>query len=269
MSENIRVVVTGVSGRMGQMIVSGVLSSTKTRLVGALEREGHDWIGKDLGLVSGLNPLGVEVSDDPALVFKNADAIVDFSAPKASVEFSKLAAERGIVHVIGTTGFNDQELALIENSGKKAKIIRAGNMSLGVNLLVQLTKKVAATLDNDFDIEIIETHHNKKVDAPSGTAIMLGDAAADGRQVALSKVRDSGRDGITAVRNKGDIGFVSVRGGDVVGEHDVLFAAAGERIVLRHIATDRAIFVRGALKAVEWGILQAPGEYSMEDVLGL
>ena len=163
MSENIRVVVTGVSGRMGQMIVSGVLSSKKTRLVGALEREGHEWIGKDLGLVSGLQSLGVEVSDDPASVFKNADAIIDFSAPKASVEFSKLAAERGIVHVIGTTGFNDQELALIENFGKKAKIIRAGNMSLGVNLLVQLTKKVAATLDSDFDIEIIETHHNKKV----------------------------------------------------------------------------------------------------------
>ena len=258
MSENIRVVVTGVSGRMGQMIVSGVLSSTKTRLVGALEREGHDWIGKDLGLVSGLKTLGLEVSDDPASVFSNADAIV-----------AKLAAERGIVHVIGTTGFNDQELALIENSGKKAKIIRAGNMSLGVTLLVQLTKKVAATLDNDFDIEIIETHHNKKVDAPSGTALMLGNAAADGRQISLSSVRDSGRDGITGARNKGDIGFVSIRGGDVVGEHDVLFAAAGERITLRHVATDRTIFVRGALKAVEWGIQQEPGEYSMKDVLDL
>ena len=269
MSENIRVVVTGVSGRMGQMIVSGVLSSKKTRLVGALEREGHEWIGKDLGLVSGLKSLGVEVSDDPASVFKNADAIIDFSAPKASVEFSKLAAECGIVHVIGTTGFNDQDLALIENSGKKAKIIRAGNMSLGVNLLVQLTKKVAANLDNDFDIEIIETHHNKKVDAPSGTALMLGNAAADGRQISLSNVRDSGRDGITGARNKGDIGFVSIRGGDIVGEHDVLFAAAGERITLRHVATDRAIFVRGALKAVEWGIRQEPGEYSMKDVLDL
>ena len=269
MSENIRVVVTGVSGRMGQMIVSGVLSSKKTRLVGALEREGHEWIGKDLGLVSGLKSLGVEVSDDPASVFKNADAIIDFSAPKASVEFSKLAAECGIVHVIGTTGFNDQDLALIENSGKKAKIIRAGNMSLGINLLVQLTKKVAANLDNDFDIEIIETHHNKKVDAPSGTALMLGNAAADGRQISLSNVRDSGRDGITGARNKGDIGFVSIRGGDVVGEHDVLFAAAGERITLRHVATDRAIFVRGALKAVEWGIRQEPGEYSMKDVLDL
>ena len=269
MSENIRVVVTGVSGRMGQMIVSGVLSSKKTRLVGALEREGHEWIGKDLGLVSGLQSLGVEVSDDPASVFKNADAIIDFSAPKASVEFSKLAAERGIVHVIGTTGFNDQELALIENFGKKAKIIRAGNMSLGVNLLVQLTKKVAATLDSDFDIEIIETHHNRKVDAPSGTALMLGNAAADGRQISLSNARDSGRDGITGARNRGDIGFVSIRGGDVVGEHDVLFAAAGERITLRHVATDRAIFVRGALKAVEWGIQQEPGEYSMKDVLGL
>ena len=142
-------------------------------------------------------------------------------------------------------------------------------MSLGVNLLVQLTKKVAATLDSDFDIEIIETHHNKKVDAPSGTALMLGNAAADGRQISLSNVRDSGRDGITGARNRGDIGFVSIRGGDVVGEHDVLFAAAGERITLRHVATDRAIFVRGALKAVEWGIQQEPGEYSMKDVLGL
>ena len=269
MSENIRVVVTGVSGRMGQMILAGVRSNTKTRLVGAIERQGHDWIGKDVGMVSGSTSLGIEVSADPASVFKDADAIIDFSAPNASVQFSILAAELGIVHVIGTTGFSDHELVLIGNSGKKAIIIRAGNMSLGVNLLVQLTKRVAAVLDDDFDIEIIEAHHNKKVDAPSGTAIMLGGAAADGRQVALSKVRDSGRDGLTGHRNKGDIGFVSVRGGDVVGEHDVLFAAAGERIVLRHIATDRAIFVRGALKAVEWGILQAPGEYSMEDVLGL
>lgn len=269
MSENIRVVVTGVSGRMGQMILAGVRSNTKTRLVGAIEREGHDWIGKDVGIVSGGTSLGIEVSADPASVFKDADAIIDFSAPNASVQFSILAAKLGIVHVIGTTGFSDHELVLIGNSGKKAKIIRAGNMSLGVNLLVQLTKRVAAVLDDDFDVEIIEAHHNKKVDAPSGTAIMLGGAAADGRQVALSKVRDSGRDGLTGHRNKGDIGFVSVRGGDVVGEHDVLFAAAGERIVLRHIATDRAIFVRGALKAVEWGILQAPGEYSMEDVLGL
>ena len=269
MSEHIRVVVTGVSGRMGQMILAEVRGNTKIKLVGAIEREGHDWIGRDVGMVSGSTKLGIEVSANPALVFKEADAIIDFSAPNASVQFSILAAELGIVHVIGTTGFSDQELVSIGNSGKKAKIIRAGNMSVGVNLLVQLTKKIAATLDDDFDIEIIETHHNKKVDAPSGTAIMLGNAAADGRQVALSKVRDSGRDGITGVRNKGDIGFVSVRGGDVVGEHDVVFAAAGERIVLRHVATDRAIFVRGAIKAAEWGIRQAPGEYSMEDVLGL
>ena len=269
MSEHIRVVVTGVSGRMGQMILSGVRNNTKTRLVGAIEREGHNWVGKDVGIVTGSKNFGIKVSADPASVFKDADAIIDFSAPKASVRFSKLAAELGIVHVIGTTGFSEHELASIGSSSKRAKIIRAGNMSLGMNLLVQLTQKVAAVLDNDFDIEIIETHHNKKVDAPSGTAIMLGNAAADGRQVSLSKVRDSGRDGMTGVRNKGDIGFVSVRGGDVVGEHDVLFAAAGERIVLRHIATDRAIFVRGALKAVEWGIQQAPGEYSMDDVLDL
>ena len=269
MSKNIGVVVTGVSGRMGQMIVSGILDNAQLELVGALEREGHNWVGHDVGLASGGKKLGIKVSDDPKSVLKNALAIIDFSAPKASVKFSELAAEFGIVHVIGTTGFSEEDLGLIMNFGKRATIIRAGNMSLGVNLLVQLTKKVAAVLDDDFDIEIIETHHNKKVDAPSGTAIMLGNAAADGREVSLSQVRDGGRDGITGSRNKGDIGFVSVRGGDVVGEHDVLFAADGERITLRHVATDRAIFVRGAIKAVKWGINQAPGEYSMEDVLGL
>jgi 4-hydroxy-tetrahydrodipicolinate reductase len=269
MSKNIGVVVTGVSGRMGQMIASGILDNAQLELVGALEKEGHNWVGQDVGLASGGKKLGIKVSDDPKSVLKNAHAIIDFSAPKASVQFSELAAEFGIVHVIGTTGFSEEQLGLIMNFGKRATIIRAGNMSLGVNLLVQLTKKVAAVLDDDFDIEIIETHHNKKVDAPSGTAIMLGNAAADGREVSLSQVRDGGRDGITGSRNKGDIGFVSVRGGDVVGEHDVLFAADGERITLRHVATDRAIFVRGAIKAVEWGINQAPGEYSMEDVLGL
>ncbi|MFK7877357.1 MAG: 4-hydroxy-tetrahydrodipicolinate reductase, partial [Paracoccaceae bacterium] len=147
--------------------------------------------------------------------------------------------------------------------------MRAGNMSLGVNLLVQLTRQVAAALDEDFDIEVIEAHHHHKVDAPSGTALMLGQAAADGRQVALKDVTDSGRDGITGARTRGDIGFSAIRGGDIVGEHDVLFAAKGERIVLRHLATDRAIFARGALKAALWAQDKAPGQYDMLDVLGL
>jgi len=171
--------------------------------------------------------------------------------------------------VIGTTGMTDEEIAALEPASRHAVIVRAGNMSLGVNLLVQLTKKVAAALDEDFDIEVIEAHHHHKVDAPSGTALMLGEAAAEGRGVSLKDVADRGRDGITGARNKGDIGFTAIRGGDIVGEHDVLFAAAGERIILRHMATDRAIFARGALKAALWGQDKNPGEYDMVDVLGL
>jgi 4-hydroxy-tetrahydrodipicolinate reductase len=164
---------------------------------------------------------------------------------------------------------SEDEIAKLAPAARHATIIRAGNMSLGVNLLVQLTKKVAAALDEDFDIEVIEAHHNKKVDAPSGTALMLGEAAAEGRGVSLADVRDSGRDGITGARKRGDIGFTAIRGGDIVGEHDVLFAAPGERITLRHVATDRAVFARGAVKAAIWGLDKGPGEYDMLDVLGL
>ncbi len=212
---------------------------------------------------------GVIVSDDPLEAFAKAQAVIDFTAPSATVEFAALAAQARAVHVIGTTGMSDDDLAKLSAAARHATIVRAGNMSLGVNLLTQLTKKVAQALDEDFDIEVIEAHHNQKVDAPSGTALMLGEAAAEGRGVALNDVRDSGRDGITGARKKGDIGFTAIRGGDIVGEHDVLFAAEGERIILRHIATDRAVFARGALKAALWGQGKAPGEYDMLDVLGL
>jgi 4-hydroxy-tetrahydrodipicolinate reductase len=171
--------------------------------------------------------------------------------------------------VIGTTGFTEDELAALKPAARHAVIVRAGNMSLGVNLLVQLTKRVAAALDADYDIEIVEAHHNLKVDAPSGTALMLGQAAAEGRGVALADVSDRGRDGITGARQRGDIGFAAIRGGDVIGEHDVIFAGPGERIVLRHLASDRALFARGALRAALWGQGRAPGEYDMMDVLGL
>jgi 4-hydroxy-tetrahydrodipicolinate reductase len=180
-----------------------------------------------------------------------------------------MAANAGVVHVIGTTGMTADEIALLAPLADRAVIVRAGNMSLGVNLLTQLTKKVAAALDEDFDIEVIEAHHHHKVDAPSGTALMLGEAAAEGRGVVLADAMDSGRHGITGARKRGDIGFSAIRGGDIVGEHDVMFAAAGERIVLRHMATDRAVFARGALKAALWGFKQTPGEYDMLDVLGL
>jgi len=251
------------------MLTKAVLASDKCRLVGVLERPGHDWIGQDAGTMIGGQPVGINVTDDAVEVFAKAQAVIDFTAPAATVAFAGLAAQARAVHVIGTTGLSDDDLKAINAASRHAVIVRAGNMSLGVNLLVQLTRKVAAALDEDFDIEVIEAHHNHKVDAPSGTALMLGEAAAAGRGVSLKEVSDSGRDGITGARNRGDIGFSAIRGGDIVGEHDVLFAAAGERIVLRHIATDRAIFARGALKAALWGQEKNPGEYDMMDVLGI
>ena len=269
MADQPGIVVTGASGRMGQMLIETILASGSARLAGAVERPGHDWIGQDLGTAMGMAPLGVTVVDDPLDPFAAAQAILDFTSPAASVEFAALAAQTRAVHVIGTTGFTESDLARLSAAARHAVIVRAGNMSLGVNLLVQLTRRVAEALDADFDIEVVEAHHRHKVDAPSGTALMLGQAAADGRGVELTAVAERGRDGITGERASGAIGFTSIRGGDVVGEHDVIFAAPGERIVLRHLATDRAIFARGALKAALWGMGQKPGEYDMIDVLGL
>jgi 4-hydroxy-tetrahydrodipicolinate reductase len=263
------IVITGASGRMGRMLVETVLASDKARLVGCVERAGHGWIGQDIGVALGRGPVGVAVTDDPLEAFAKAQAVIDFTAPAATVEFAALAAQARAVHVIGTTGLEPEHLAKIAAAARHAVVVRAGNMSLGVNLLVRMTRMVAEALDGDWDIEVVEAHHRMKVDAPSGTALMLGEAAAEGRGVRLDDVRDAGRDGITGARRRGDIGFASIRGGDVVGEHDVIFATAGERIVLRHVATDRAIFARGALKAALWGQVQKPGEYDMMDVLGL
>lgn len=262
-------VVTGASGRMGQTLIRLAGASDKLRLVGCVERAGHAWIGRDVGECMGGAALGVKVTDDPLEAFAKAQAVVDFTAPAATVEFAALAAQARAVHVIGTTGLEAEHLAKIEAASRHAVIVRAGNMSLGVNLLVRLTQKVAAALDADWDVEIVEAHHRMKVDAPSGTALMLGQAAADGRGVRLEDARVSGRDGITGARERGTIGFSAVRGGDIVGEHDVIFAGEGERIVLRHLATDRAIFARGALKAAIWGQGKKPGQYDMMDVLGI
>lgn len=268
MTELPNFVVTGASGRMGQMLIRTIMASGKARVSAAVERPGHDWIGQDLRDCMADGPDGVTVTDDPLEAFSTARAVLDFTAPAATIEFAALAAQARMVHVIGTTGMDKDHIARLEPAARHATIIRAGNMSLGVNLLVQLTKKVAAALDEDFDIEVIEAHHHHKVDAPSGTALMLGEAAAEGRGVALDDVADRARDGITGARQRGDIGFHAIRGGDIVGEHDVLFAGPGERIVLRHMATDRGIFARGAVKAALWGLDKGPGEFDMADVLG-
>ena len=263
------IAVTGVSGRMGQMLVKAIAERGDAVLAGATERPGHPWIGRDLGECLGGQASGVAVSDDPLQVFGGVRAVLDFTAPEATVAHSVIAAQARLVHVIGTTGLSDDDLARIAAAARHATVIRAGNMSLGVNLLTVLTRKVAQALDADFDIEIVEMHHHHKVDAPSGTALMLGEAAAEGRGVDLREVADRARDGHPGARRRGDIGFAALRGGDVVGEHDVIFAGAGERIVLRHLATDRMIFARGAVKAALWGAGQKPGEFSMIDVLGL
>ncbi len=269
MTEVPGIVVTGASGRMGRMLARTVLDSTKARLVGAIERTGQDWVGQDLGTAMGSAPLGMTVTDDPLEAFAKAQAVLDFTAPEATVRFAGIAAQARAVHVIGTTGLSEADLAALKPAARHAVIVRAGNMSLGVNLMVKLTRMVAEALDEEFDIEVIEAHHSAKVDAPSGTALMLGQAAAQGRGVALDDVADRGRDGVTGARRRGDIGFAAIRGGDIVGEHDVLFAGAGERLILRHVATDRSLFARGALRAALWGQDKKPGEYDMMDVLGL
>ncbi|MEM7073986.1 MAG: 4-hydroxy-tetrahydrodipicolinate reductase [Pseudomonadota bacterium] len=262
-------VVTGASGRMGQMLIGEIAESERVRLAAVVERPGHPWIGRDIGQASGGSALGIAVTDDPLESFAAAQAVVDFTTPESSVSYAAIAAQARLVHVIGTTGFDQDQLGKIAAAARHATIIRAGNMSLGVNLLTQLVRKVAAALDDDYDIEVIEAHHNHKVDAPSGTALMLGQAAAEGRGISLETKADRGRDGITGERDRGAIGFHAIRGGDIVGEHDVVFAGPGERVVLRHIASDRALFARGAIKAALWGIGRNPGEYDMLDVLGL
>ena len=267
MTKQPAIAILGASGRMGQMLAQSVLASHKAKLVAAADRVGSDWIGQDLGVMSGGTANGIIVSDDVKSVFEQADVVIDFTLPHATVQHAKLAAETGTALVIGTTGMNDDELTAIAQAGQSTAIVRAGNMSLGVNLLTQLTQKVAAALGEEFDIEVIEYHHNQKLDAPSGTALMLGEAAAAGRGVSLNHVKDSGRDGITGARKSGDIGFVAVRGGDIVGEHTVLFAGEGERLEITHRAQSRSNFAQGALRAVTFINGKPPGGYSMDDLL--
>ena len=268
MSQTARIGILGAGGRMGRTLIQAVQQAGGV-LAAAVEQPNSSLIGTDAGEMAGVGHLGVTVVGDLAAVITECDVVIDFTAPAATVEYAGLAAQARAVHVIGTTGLEPVHFAKIDAAARHAVIVQTGNMSLGVNLLVRLTQKVAQALDADWDIEVVEAHHRMKVDAPSGTALMLGQAAADGRGIALTEAMVSGRDGITGARKPGSIGFSAIRGGDIVGEHDVLFASPGERIVLRHVATDRAIFARGALKAALWGQDKAPGAYDMLDVLGL
>jgi len=268
-NSDMRVVIAGAGGRMGRMLIHAVAATKGLALAGAVEAAGSAVIGRDAGELAGLGANGIKVTSDVAVLLKDADGLIEFALPAATLAFAELTAAAGKVHIIGTTGHSAKEEAVIAKAANRATIVKSGNMSLGVNLLVALTKRVAKTLNDDYDIEIVEMHHNKKIDAPSGTALMLGRAAAEGRSINLAQHSARGRDGVTGARNAGDIGFASLRGGTVVGEHSVIFAGPAERVELTHRAEDRMIFARGALHAALWARDKKPGLYSMADVLGL
>ena len=264
-----KLAIMGAAGRMGQAIVRVVHEMSDCSISGGTEPEGSEAIGADIGELAGVGKLGVRVTADPLELFTRSEGVIDFTTPAATVEHAGLAAQARIVHVIGTTGLAPHDEDAIVAAARHAVIIKSGNMSLGVNLLAALVRKAAEVLGPDYDIEIIEMHHRMKVDAPSGTALMLGRAAADGRHIGLDEHSVRARDGHTGVRKRGDIGFAALRGGDVIGDHSVVFAGPSERIELTHRAGDRQLFAHGAIQAALWGKGKPPGLYSMQDVLGL
>ncbi|MGJ8569422.1 MAG: 4-hydroxy-tetrahydrodipicolinate reductase [Hoeflea sp.] len=263
-------IVVGAAGRMGQTLIRTIAEIDGVHLAGAIERPGSDALGRDAGELAGLGTNGVIVTDDALPVFAKAEGVLDFTAPAATLEFAELAAQARIVHVIGTTGMAESHEARLHAASRHARIVKSGNMSLGVNLLSVLVRQAAKALNaSDWDIEVLEMHHRHKVDAPSGTALLLGEAAAEGRDIALAEHSVRVRDGHTGAREAGAIGFATLRGGSVIGEHSVLLAGEGETVELTHRATDRSIFARGAIRAALWARGQKPGYYSMLDVLGL
>jgi 4-hydroxy-tetrahydrodipicolinate reductase len=266
---DMRLIVAGAGGRMGRALTRVIAETPGAILAGALEAPGSELLGKDAGVLAGLPANGVLLSADLWTMTAEADGILDFTVPGATIANVAIAAQRGLVHVIGTTGLTASDNAVIKSVTSRATVVQSGNMSLGVNLLAALVKRVAQSLDTGFDIEILEMHHRAKIDAPSGTALMLGEAAAAGRNIALDQHSARGRDGITGARRSGDIGFASLRGGTVTGDHSVIFAGPMERIELTHRAEDRAMFAQGAIKAALWAHGRPPGLYSMADVLGL
>ena len=264
-----RIGVVGAAGRMGRVLLRLASTTPGYSLAAGSERPGAAELGRDLGSLAGIEALGLTLGDKAEAVFAAADVVLDFTSPSATLAHAALAAAAGKAHVIGTTGIDAAGEAKLAEAAKRAPIVYCGNMSLGVNLLAELVTQVARALDPAWDIEIVEMHHRHKVDAPSGTALLLGRAAAAGRHVKLDEVAERGRDGITGARKAGSIGFTALRGGDVVGEHSVIFATEGERVELTHKATSREIFARGALRAARWAAGRKPGLYAMKDVLGL
>ncbi len=261
--------VVGCAGRMGRMLVREITATPNCTVAGGTERAGGAMVGKDIGAVAGLEPLGILVVDDPAVLFADADAVIDFSSPASVEQHAALAAQSETAYILGTTGLDPAQQAALTMAATHTPIVQAPNMSVGVNLLFALVEQVARTLGEDYDIDVLEMHHRNKVDAPSGTALGLGRAAALGRGVALEDVWQKVRDGQTGVRPHGEIGFATLRGGDVIGDHTVVFAGDGERIEVTHKASGRQIYAKGAVRAALWAADKQPGLYSMRDVLGL
>ena len=264
-----KLAIAGAAGRMGRVLTRIINETPGAEVAGGLEPVGSPHVGADMGVLAGTGALNVAVTDDPIALLTHVDGIIDFTVPAATLALVELSAQARIVHVIGTTGIDAAGDAKIKAAARHARIVKSGNMSLGVNLLAVMVKKVAAALGEDFDIEVLEMHHRHKIDAPSGTALLLGQAAAEGRQINLAERSVRSRDGHTGARPLGDIGFATLRGGSVVGDHTVMFAGAAERIELSHKAESRDIFARGAIKAALWAFDKKPGLYSMTDVLGL
>ncbi|HEY1541486.1 MAG TPA: 4-hydroxy-tetrahydrodipicolinate reductase [Xanthobacteraceae bacterium] len=266
---DMRLIVAGAGGRMGRTLIKAITEIDGVTLAGAVDAPASAVIGRDAGELAGVGANGIAVAADPAPLLEKADGVIDFTIPAATIALAEIVAKRGLVHVIGTTGLSAENEKLIATAAQRSPIVKSGNMSLGVNLIEALVRRVAKALDEDFDIEVVEMHHNKKIDAPSGTALMFGRAAAQGRGITLEQHSERGRDGHTGARERGAIGFASLRGGTVVGDHSVVFAGPAERIELVHKAEDRMIFARGAVKAAVWASGRNPGLYSMADVLGL
>lgn len=265
----VKIAVCGAAGRMGQRIIVAVKEAEGAELSGALERPGHELVGQDAGLLAGVGKLGVAISDDLNAVVKGCDVLIDFTTPKVSLKNLEACALQKKSIVIGSTGFSPEEKSLAAELAKEIPVVLAPNMSVGVNVCFKILADIAKTLGEDFDVEIVEAHHRMKKDAPSGTAIRMGEVVAEALGRNYRDVANCHREGITGERTKEEIGMQTVRGGDIVGEHTVYFIGMGERIELTHRAHTRDMFSRGSVRAAKWVVGKKPGIYDMQDVLGL
>ncbi len=265
---DLRIIIVGASGRMGRMLVRAVNEADGVILAGATERAGSEFVGRDAGELAGSDGRGVLLVDDIGACAA-ADLVIDFTAPAATLQHASFVAEHQMAMVIGTTGFDTEQSERLHDTLANSAVVMAANYSVGVNLALNLIEKAAQVLGNDYDAEIFEAHHKHKVDAPSGTALAMGKSLAAGRGVTLDDVAVLSREGITGARKPGSIGFSVVRGGNIVGEHQAMFIADEERIEINHIASDRMVFARGAVRAASWVSGQKDGWYDMQHVLGL